>query len=160
MFKGEPQKAVRELQKSIELNPSYAHAHFALGATLSMGCGEPAASIPHLEMARRLSPRDYLLGAMMARQAEACVFLEQYDDGATLGKQAISEDSSWINNYFGCVSALGYLGYLEEARETISEMREIDKDVSVGSFRRRFLHANAPERDHLMEGLRKAGLPE
>ncbi len=109
-------------------------------------------------MARRLSPRDYLLGSMMARQAEACVLLKQYDEAVTLGKQAISEDSSWINNYFGCVSALGHLGYLEEAREAIAEMRGIDEDVSVSSFRRRYLMMNAL--DHLVEGLRKAGLPE
>ncbi len=160
MFNGEPQKAVTELQKSIELNPSYAHAHFALGATLVLGCGEPAASIPYLEMARRLSPRDYLFGSMMARQAEACVLLKQYDQAVTLGKQAVSEESSWINNYLGYVSALGHLGYLDEAGETIADMRVIDEDVSVSQFRRRFLMTNAPEMDHLLEGLRKAGLPE
>ena len=80
--KGEFDKAITELRKSIDLNPSYAHAHFNLGGALA-NSGQAAASIPHLEIARRLSPRDNLLGAMMARQAEACVYMKHYDLAVT-----------------------------------------------------------------------------
>ena len=159
-FSREPDKAIIELRKAIELNPSYAHAHFSIGATLVLGSGQPAEAIPHLEMARRLSPRDYLYGAMMARQAEACLLMKQYAEAVAWGKQAVSEDRSWLNNYYGYVSALGYLEDLDEAREVIVEMRAINEDVSINIFRRRFQVMKEPDMEYLLAGLRKAGLPE
>jgi adenylate cyclase len=110
-----PEKAIVELQKSIDLNPSHAHAYFSLGATL-LCSGQSASSIAHLEMARRLSPRDYLLGSMMGRQAMAYLFMKQYDQAVEWGKRAVNEDGSWAHNYLGYVSALGHLGRLDEAR--------------------------------------------
>ncbi|NQU72010.1 MAG: hypothetical protein HQ514_15765, partial [Rhodospirillales bacterium] len=154
-----PEKAIVELQKSIELNPSYAHAYFSLGATL-VSSGKAESSISHLELARRLSPRDYLLGSMMGRQAMSYLFMNQYDQALEWGKRAVDEDGSWLHNYLGYVSALGHLGRLDEAREACASMLAINEDVSIAFFLRRSAMTHEPDRDHLLEGLRKAGLPE
>ena len=153
------EKAVTELRKAIDLNQSYAHAHFSLGGTLAYS-GQAASSIPHLEIARRLSPRDYLLGAMYARQAEANVFLKQYDQAVTLGKIAVNEDGSWHFNYLGYLSALGHLGRLDEAHKVCAVLIAIKEDVSVAFFQQRAPFMNEPDKEHMLEGLRKAGLPE
>ena len=86
--------------------------------------------------------------------------MKQYAEAVAWGKQAVSEDRSWLNNYYGYVSALGYLEDLDEAREVIVEMRAINEDVSINIFRRRFQVMKEPDMEYLLAGLRKAGLPE
>ena len=76
------------------------------------------------------------------------------------GKRAVSEDSSWLQNYLGYISALGHLGYLDEAREAFADMQAINQDVSIAYFRQRFQMTKVSDMDHILEGLRKAGLPE
>jgi TolB-like protein/Tfp pilus assembly protein PilF len=153
------ENAVTELRKSIDLNPSYAHAHFSLGTSLICS-GQAASAIAPLDMAMRLSPRDYLLGAMMARKSEAYVLMKDYDRAIEWGRKAINEDGSWHYNHFGYVSALGHVGRPDEARDACSALLTVKSDVSIDFFRNRTPMIHQPDLDHLLAGLRKAGLQE
>ena len=73
---------------------------------------------------------------------------------------AVNEDSSWPYNYTGYVSALGHLGRLDEARGACADMLAIQENMSVAFFRRRIPIMKTPDMEHMLEGLRKAGLPE
>jgi tetratricopeptide (TPR) repeat protein len=52
--------AVLELGKAIELNPSFAQAHYALSMALATG-GRPEEALPHIELAMRLSRKIRIL---------------------------------------------------------------------------------------------------
>ena len=157
-FVREPDNAIAELRKAIDINPSYAHANFSIGATLTYS-GRSASAIPHLEMARRLSPRDYLLGAMMARQAEAYLFMGNYERAAEWGSRAIHEDRTWYYNHLAFVSALGHLGRLDEAQRACADLLTVKDDISVSSVRRRLPFMDASDMETMLDGLRKAELP-
>jgi tetratricopeptide (TPR) repeat protein len=51
-------QAVAELNEAIALNPSFAFAHLILGVTYGFG-GMPEDGLRHIEIATRLSPRDF-----------------------------------------------------------------------------------------------------
>ena len=157
-FVREPDNAIAELRKAIDINPSYAHAHYSIGATLTHS-GRSASAIPHLEMARRLSPRDYLLGAMMARQAEAYLFMGNYERAAEWGSRAIHEDRTWYYNHLAFVSALGHLGRLDEAQRACADLLTVKDDISVSFVRRRLPFMDASDMETMLDGLRKAELP-
>ena len=55
-------EAVFELGKAIELEPSVAQAHYALGmARATSGC--PKEALPHIDLAMRLSRRPHISGS-------------------------------------------------------------------------------------------------
>lgn len=58
----EHDRALAELAIALELNPSYAWAHYGVGAALVFS-GHAEEGLPHLERAIRLSPRDPYMGS-------------------------------------------------------------------------------------------------
>ena len=96
----------------------------------------------------------------MARQAESYIFMKRYDQAVEWGKKAINEDGSWPYNYIGLASALGHLGRLDEAREACASILAIKEDLSLAFYRRWIPIKSASDMENMLEGLRKAGLPE
>ena len=54
--------AILELDKAIELEPSFAQAHYALGMALGTG-GRPQEALPHIELAMRSARRTRISGS-------------------------------------------------------------------------------------------------
>ena len=66
MLRRQHELAIPELETAIQLNPSFAQAHYALGMAFGTS-GRPEDAIPHVETAMRLSPHDPYLGQFMLR---------------------------------------------------------------------------------------------
>ena len=57
-------------------------------------------------------------------------------------------------------SALGELGWLDEAREAAREVLLQDEYFSTGDYSEGLSYRNPSDLDRIVNGLRKAGLPE
>ncbi|MCZ6744006.1 MAG: hypothetical protein O7D31_04920, partial [Alphaproteobacteria bacterium] len=91
--------------------------------------------------------------------AIALIGLKRYVEAVKTERRALLSSNVGFFPYVGLISALGHLGRKEEAGEAIERLQALQPNFSCGRLRQQFpFDDEFPE--HLIEGLRKAGLPE
>jgi adenylate cyclase len=87
----------------------------------------------------------------------AFIELRRFDEAIVEGKKAQRHNSSYAGAYHCLASACAHLGRDAEAREAAARLLQVDPAFTIFARmgRRRQAHAKL-----LIEGLRKAGLPE
>ena len=156
----EPDEAILELQAAVDLNPSSAFAHLWLGTVLLYRFGKAEEAITHCNLAIRLSPRDPSLGPMIARFVVAHFFLGDYEQAVEYARKALRYPAVpvWINAVL--VSALAHLGRDEETKRAHAELLR-RRPGFTGSFFKENSPMTWPDLNaRIVEGLRKAGVPE
>lgn len=151
--------AIAECEHAIQLNPSFAEARAFLGSALS-DSGKAEEAIPHIEQAIRLSPRDPMIGHMHARMARAFLFLRQHEKAVKCARTGLRHPNiNWpIHIYL--VSALSHLGKQDEARRALDDLLRFRPGITIDFVGERLPITDTDYRDHLLDGLRIAGLPE
>ena len=147
-------KAVATAEHGVALNPNSADAHMLLGHTLRFA-GRYEESIPEYKIAIRLNPippNNYLFGI-----AKSYAMTGQYEEAITWGKKAVHQKP---NNFLAniilteiyCLS-----GREEEARAQAAEVLRIQPKFSLEKWAKR---VKGPDKEKIIDALRKAGLPE
>jgi DNA-binding SARP family transcriptional activator/TolB-like protein/Tfp pilus assembly protein PilF len=167
------QAAIAAFEDAVALNPSFAWAHYGLGAAKVLS-GRSAEAPHHLERAIRLSPRDRNMGSFLLRMADANLFLHRYEAAVEFAKRAIAEPLFQWSRHAVLLSALGHLGWDAEARAAFEYLLSQRPDFSIDFVRRNHLYVDQVEMDfvaepqlfvdqnefaHYLDGLRKAGVP-
>lgn len=152
--------ALPEFERAIELNPSFAYAHYYKGNIL-LQTGQAAEGLPFLHNAIRLSPNDDLAGPYYARIAFAHFCLRDHESAIDWARKAIRSPTGtqWPVRTF-LVSALAHLGRNDEAQVALQELQNFSAGITTGFVEEHIITKDPDYRDHLIEGLRKAGLPE
>jgi hypothetical protein len=150
--------AVLELGKAIELNPSFAQAHYALSMALATG-GRPEEALPHIELAMRLSPQDPYFGQFLVRRAEACLFLGRLEEAVEAAERSLREPNIQWSRWAILAAAQAHLGKLKEARNSIEALQILRPGIDLAFARDYWPIADAKALEYLMDGLRRAGLP-
>jgi len=151
--------AIPELTRAIEFNPSYAWAHFALGMAYATS-GRAEDAIGPIEAAMRLSPHDPFLGQFMVHLGSAYLFMGQPERAREWAERALSEPNIQWSRYALLISALGYLDRRDAARRAISDLLAFRPEITVGAVGAWWPISDDRSRDCLLDGLRRAGLPE
>ena len=87
----------------------------------------------------------------------ALIELRRFDEAIVVGKKALRQNPSYVAAYRCLASAFAHLGRDAEAHEAAARVLEIDPAFTISAFIARGGQSNAKL---LIEGLRKAGLPE
>jgi adenylate cyclase len=87
----------------------------------------------------------------------AFIELGRFDEAIVVGKKALRQNPSYSSAYRCLASAFAHLGRNAEAREAAARVLETDPAFTISAFIARGGYSNAKL---LIEGLRKAGLPE
>jgi len=87
----------------------------------------------------------------------AFIELRRFDEAIVAGKKAQRQNPSYSPAYRCLASAFAHLGRDAEAREAAGHLLEVDPGFTVSALIARGGYSNAKL---LIEGLRKAGLPE
>ena len=83
----------------------------------------------------------------------------RYSEAAHWARKSVQRKSVWILGHALLASSLAQLNLLEEAGKAVKNLLEIFPDAKISGFRQ--MNFKIPENLHrLLEGLRKAGLPE
>ncbi len=151
--------AISEFEYAIQLNPSFAGAHALLGNAL-MGSGRAEEAIPHIEQAIRLNPHDPLMGPNYGRMSRAHLFLRRHEEAVKWARQGMRHQAFNWPIFANLASALAHLDRLDEACRVLEEMNERDPGITVAFVREHTPVTDSGYMDHLLDGLRKAGLPE
>ena len=105
----------------------------------------------------RVSPIDPYLMTSITGMGIAFIELRRFDEAIVAGKKAQRHNPSYPGSYLCLASAFAHLGRDAEAREAAVRLLEVDPafTISARTGRRRQAQTKL-----LIEGLRKAGLPE
>ena len=155
----EHEASLAALDVALALTPNYANAHFGRAHTLWQA-GRPDDTIVSHDEAIRLSPRDPLMWAFQASKAIALLLLERYDEAAEYARQALPQPNTAIWANMAEISALGHLGRAEEAAQALARARPIKPDLALDFVDTALKFKHQRDRQHYIDGLIKAGVPE
>jgi adenylate cyclase len=156
---GENETALAALDRAIEINPNYAFAYAQRGIVLTY-LNRPDAAIAAAERAIRLSPNDPSVFNFYLALGLAHLAAGRYEEALPWADRAVAADTR-----LACLrlklSLCGYLSRREAANECLQRLRETIPEPTVAIVMRDVVKAFSPELTaRIVEGLRKAGLPE
>jgi adenylate cyclase len=118
--------------------------------------GLPEEAIRTYERAIRMSPMDPRLYITITGMGQALIELRRFDEAIVAGKKALRQNL-YVVAYLCLASAFAHLGRDAEAHDAAARVLEIDPAFTISVWIARGGQTNSKL---LIEGLRKAGLPE
>lgn len=147
------------LDKASVLNPNLAAAWF-LGGFLKIWNGELEVAIDYLTRAMRLSPIDPEQYRMQAGMAMAHLLLGRLDAASSWAGNAIRELPTFLLPAAVLAASHALAGRPVEAQRAMENLRRLDPELRLSTIAD-WLPIRMPEHlVFLLDGLRKAGLPE
>ena len=153
---GDCDSEIEMADRAVALNPNSCLAWHGRGWVYKIA-GQPEEAVPSFEHAMRLSPVDPKLHVTFGGMGAALIELGRFDEAIVVGKKAQRKNSSYAAAYRCLASAFAHLGRHAEAREAAARVLEVDPAFTISAYVARGGQSNAKV---LIEGLRKAGLPE
>jgi adenylate cyclase len=158
------EEAAIEAERTLELNPSFVNAYGDLSLVNSF-LGRPREAVEYADKAMRLSPRDPLLYLFHLQKGLALALLGQEDQAIEWLRRAIAGAPQWPLPQALLASALARTGHQTEAHEMLQRYLSLSrtKARTIGQWKGQ-QPSNNPAfmayGERVIEGLRKAGLPE
>jgi len=150
-------EAVSAAEKTIALAPNYAEGHNVLGLILHY-VGRSEEALKYFERAVALDP--YYPGAWLHFQALADYQLGRYPEAVGLLTRRIQRNPGTDASRARLAASYGQMGMIEEAREAWRELLRVNPDYSIEQRRKVLPYKNPDDFERVVEGLRKAGLPQ
>jgi adenylate cyclase len=153
---GDSDSEIEMADRAVALNPN-SHVAWRGRGWVYRIAGLPEEAVRSFERAMRMSPVDPLLHRSLGGMGMALIELHRFDEAIVAAKKALRQNPFHSGAYHCLASAFAHLGRDAEAREAAARVLEVDPafTISARMGRRRQAHAKL-----LIEGLRKAGLPE
>jgi TolB-like protein/DNA-binding winged helix-turn-helix (wHTH) protein/Flp pilus assembly protein TadD len=159
-------EAMAEYETVIALNPAYVISRSHL-AWLKILVGEPAEAIPLLEQAMKISPFNEDIGLIHYRLGFAHLLLGNTDEAIRWSEKAVPTYRQQQYTYRSLAAALALKGDQTAAHAALAEaMKRQPEWTTIAEVRAQLLdRSDRPKFVELLdrtmiEGLRKAGLPE
>jgi tetratricopeptide (TPR) repeat protein len=152
--------AEAEQALTLDRNLAIAHAFIGVGKTFA-GHGEETET--HVKEALRLSPRDNNAYHWMAGLAATKLNLGADAEAAHWAGRAIEANRNFALAHFWLAAALAQLGRLDEARQAIQPGLALAPGFTIARYRAGVQSDNPTylaQRERIIEGMRKAGVPE
>jgi TolB-like protein/Flp pilus assembly protein TadD len=153
---GDCESEIEMADRAVALNPNSFRAWGWRGWVYRVA-GLPEEAIRSFERAIRMSPVDPDLYRSFAGMGYALIELGRFDEAILAGKKAQRQNPSWSATYRCLAAAFAHLGRDAEAREAAAHVLEVDPAFTISAWIARGGQSSA---QLLIEGLRKAGLPE
>ena len=159
---GNHDEAMDELDVAVALNPNAALAHHGRGYVLTL-IGRAEEALDEYDEALRLSPRDPLTVGTMAMRSVALTLLRRHEEAVEWARRSQRQPGAarlggWPEAHEA--TALSHLGRVDEARAALERALAVNPNLSASFIDAVLRFRNPADRDHYIDGLRKAGLPE
>ncbi len=161
-------EANAEAERALDLNPAAVDAYAQLAFNDEI-LGQFEKSLENLDKAIRLSPHDESLHYWYAGKATAHFALKQYEQAIEWARRAIAIDPTYRQPHPMLIVALGWTGRQAEADEAIQHYLALfPRPRTIAAWKAVKAQKTSSDSDprvlefwdRLIEGLRKAGLPE
>jgi adenylate cyclase len=142
--------AIALLDRGLELNPSSARG-WQWSGWLRLWAGQPDLAIKHFETSLRLNPREQRANPFMGIGV-AHFFARRFEEARATLRQSLQEKPNWVPSYRFLASCYAHMGRLDEAHETVKQLRTLTNVVVPKATHWR----NAEHRELFLSGLRLA----
>jgi TolB-like protein/cytochrome c-type biogenesis protein CcmH/NrfG len=156
---GKADEAEAAFERAIQLNPSFADAHYFLGLWLARWA-RPEEAIEKIEKAIRLNPKDPLIHFYFYGLAVAHFVAERYEDAVAWSRKSLQVRNDYYLALATLAASLAHLGRIEKAKVVGEEVLQLNPEFTLADLGRFLTGADTEFRDRYLDGLRKAGLPE
>jgi adenylate cyclase len=153
---GDCESEIEMADRAVALNPNSYLAWSNRGVVYRVA-GLREEAVRSFERAIRMSPVDPLLHITFLHMGLAFIELGRFDDAIVMGKKALRQNPFFSPAPRCLASAFAHLGRDAEAREAAAHLLELDPGFTISAYIARGGQSNTKL---LIEGLRKAGLPE
>lgn len=147
--------AISEARRSIALAPNLANGHETLGNALHYS-GRSEEALACFERAVALNP--YYPDTYLHFQAQALFQLGRYQEAVEFLKRRLVRNPWTDTSRVLLAACYGQLGRFDEAREVWKEVFRVNPDYSLEHRRAVLPYKNPADFEHVVDGLRKAGL--
>jgi len=150
-------EAIAEAERAVELDGNYAYGLFELGWYLQYA-GRATESLEYFDRATRLDPHhaDQFLHFM----AQAHFQMANYEEAIDILQRRLVRNPQSDASRMLLAACYGHLGNLDAARVVWGEIMSINPDFSLEQRRKVLPYKNPESFEQIVDGLRKAGLPE
>ena len=157
-------RGIAECEHALALDRNLAIAHSIIGFGKTF-IGRAEETEAHIVEALRLSPRDTLAYRWMTVAGIAKNHLGLYDQAVRWFRRSIEANRNFPHPHFVLGVALALLGRLDEARSSVRAGLALNPSLTLSRARANWTSmsddpTHLAQLECLLEGLRKAGLPE
>jgi len=145
------------MEQVIADNPSFAAAHINLGLN-NHYAGRSEEALACFERAFALDPSHP--GVWLHFQAQALYQLGRYPEAVQVLKRRILQDPDTDASPALLAACYGQIGLIEDAREAWRATMRVNPEFSLEHRRKTMPYKNPADFERIVEGLRKAGLPD
>ena len=153
---GDSESEIEMADRAVALNPNSFDAWYGRG-WVYRNTGLPEEAVRSFERAIRLSPVDPQLHLAFLGMAAAYIELRRFDEAIVAAKKAQRQTPPYPLVYRCLACAFAHLGREAEAREAAARLLDLDPAFTISAWIARGGQSNSTL---LIEGVRKAGLPE
>jgi adenylate cyclase len=157
--RGDYEGALAEIERALAISPNLAGAHAERGAILIFS-GRAKEGLAALQACIRLDPRHPTMARSLLHVTIAFYFCREYEASIEAAKRAIRSYPEFPLVYRWLTAALGQIGRIEEAKKALEKAIAIAPASFDMYVRGRVPWMRPEDHNHMLEGLRKAGLPE
>jgi adenylate cyclase len=150
-------QAVQSAKRALALHPNSDDVRLHVGFTFFYN-GEFEVALEHFEAGLRMAPFGPIVPRIQNGMAQVYFFQRRFDETISLENKAISIDPLNPATWRWKAAALAHAGRLDEARDTLRHLLTLTPDQSLS--RARYSYRHQWMKDLLIDGLRKAGMPE
>jgi adenylate cyclase len=159
LMRGDHEGALAEADTAVSVSPNLAVAHGERGAALIFS-GRSKEGTASVYQCVRFDPYDPLLRVRFLHITIGRYFSGEYTEAVEAARRAIRAFPNFPRPYRWLPAALGQLGRTEEAGQALEKAIAV-APISFDTYARERVPWMRPEdHAHMLEGLRKAGLPE
>jgi TolB-like protein/cytochrome c-type biogenesis protein CcmH/NrfG len=149
--------SLAEFEQALRLNPNFSLAQGYYGLTLSY-CGRWEEGDLAARRALRLSPRDPFSAIYYGIASYAQFIGRNYAQAMRLAREGLRQRGDFVGAHRVLTAAAGMAGEADVAALALRELRRAQPNVSLAWMASQMPIREAADREHYLEGFRRAGL--
>src|SRR6476620_48921 len=151
--------SLAEFEVALRLNPNFSLAQAFYGAALCY-CGRWQEGDLATRRALLLSPRDPFSALYYGIAAYAQFTGRNYDEAIRLAHESLRQRADFVGAHRVLTAAAGMIGQNEIASMALRELRRAQPNVTLAWIANELPMQQPADREHYLEGFRRAGLEE
>ena len=148
-------RAIEEAKKVIELDPNYADG-YALLSSAYFFSGHPEKSLPLDHKGMILNPASSFL--YYVHLGRSYYYQKQYEDALKAFQNADERNHVFVTNHIWLAATYAQMNQLDEAAWEVDQILTLEPDFSLSHWLDTRPIKKVEHRQHLLDGLNKAGL--
>jgi tetratricopeptide (TPR) repeat protein len=149
--------SLAEFELALRLNPNFSLAQGYYGLALAY-CGRWEDAATAAGRALRLSPRDPFSAIYCGIAGYAQFNGRNYDMAIQLAREAVRQRGDFVGGHRVLTAAAGMAGQSELAQQALQALKRVQPNLSLAWIARQMPIQHDADREHYLEGFRRAGL--